>query len=103
MVPARPATPAPIRSDAYEPLSSPLCNSGDNAPTMGLGLSRGPMPWMPVPRDGMLMLTCHQFLNKPAIPIGLHGPEPKVLTVLVKVVIAFSRTVMPFVTEVAAR
>ena len=35
---------------------------------MGLGLSNGPMPWMPVPRAGMLTLTCHQFLNKPATP-----------------------------------
>ena len=42
------------------------------------------MPWMPVPRFGMLMDICYQFLNKPpAIPIGVHGPA-KVLMVLVK-------------------
>ena len=93
MVPARPtdANAPTFPPPAYEPLSSPLCNSGDSAPTMGVGLSSGPMPWMPVPRVGILMLTCHQFLNKPAIPNRLHGPEPKVLMVLVNVVIAFSR------------
>ena len=43
MVPARPADAnAPtFASPAYEPLSSPLCNSGDNAPTIGIGVEQG--------------------------------------------------------------
>src|ERR1700749_3540748 len=76
LVPARPtrAVAGDSPSEAYEPLSSPLCSSGDNAPTIGLGFSSGPMPWMPTPRLGILMLTCHQFLSKLPNPSRDHGP-----------------------------
>ena len=49
MVPARPtdASAPTFPPPLYEPLSSPLCNSGDSAPVMGVGWSSGPMPWIP--------------------------------------------------------
>ena len=42
MVPARPtdANAPTFPPPAYEPLSSPLCNSGDSAPTMGVGVEQ---------------------------------------------------------------
>src|ERR1700733_8490815 len=76
MVPARPtdASAPTFPAPPYEPLSSPLCSSGDNAPTMGVGWISGPMPWIPTPRFGIEMLTCHQFLSRLPNPNTDHGP-----------------------------
>ena len=76
MVPARPtdANAPTFPPPPYEPLSSPLCNSGDSAPVMGVGWSSGPMPWIPVPRLGIEMETCHQFFSRLPNPRGVHGP-----------------------------
>src|SRR5580693_8702533 len=74
IVPARANDADTAPAGSNEPESRPLCSSGDKAPTMGLGLSKGPIPWMPTPRFGILILTCHQFLSRLPSPIRDHGP-----------------------------
>ena len=56
------------------------------------------MPWIPVPRLGIEIETCHQFFSR--LPIErVHGPAAQVLKVLAPVVSAWFKSVTPFVTE----